>query len=528
MTIEMKKKYYYYFFGALLLGLLVRIPGVFWGYNFPTGWHAHHVDEWTHLVNTEVLINPRIPPRWPPHPYPKGMAAHVAAPLIGLRLLQGKLFDDLPTESEIIILGRVVSVLYGTATILILFLLARRLFRDPRVALLAAWILALGGLHVSQSHFFLSDVPSIFWYLLGVYFLFTELEPSDNNNSMFLMMASFCFGIAFGLKLVVFTLPTLFLVTMMHKPRLRRSVEVTVYFIVGFVLVNFASYTPFDIAKTFYKGISNPYIYSWWSSLVLYMTELPSVVSIPVLLLSVGASYYLAKKLFTMRGNKQFLPILLIVILPMSIYTVLIVSKVSHFPRHLVTFIPWIAMMAAWSLVRIIDKLKLKGVRPGLFIIPFFVYLALFVYDGEKVFINEPRNQAAHWLLQNITPGTTISWVYHGQMPVYKHMIFPQQGKPSVLVMEMHQANHYLSGMGLKNSYPSDYRFVFDGISQTTLQAFQDLFSGKTEYKEAARFKEGYFMPEYRLVDNLIGNRSRNYVAEIVIFTKKTAHYSKN
>jgi hypothetical protein len=528
MTIEMKKRYYYYLFGALLLGLLVRIPGVFWGYNFPTGWHAHHVDEWTHLVNAEVLINPRIPPRWPPHPYPKGMAAHVAAPLVGIRLLQGKLFDDLPTENEIIVCGRVVSLLYGTATILVLFLLARRLCRDPRVALLAAWILALGGLHVSQSHFFLSDVPSIFWYLLGVYFLFIELEASDKSNSLFLMMASFCFGIAFGLKLVVFTVPTLFLVTIMHKPRLNRSVQVAGLFLAGFVLVNLLSYTSYDMAKTYFKGTSNPYQFSWWSSLSLYLIEMPSIVSFPVTILTLGGSYFLLRKLFAMRSHQRFLALILVVITPMLIYLVLIVSKVSHFPRHLVTFIPWFAVISAWGLMKIIDILRLKGVRPSLVILPFLVYLAIFVYDGEKVFINEPRNQAAHWLLQNVTPDTAISWVYHGRMPVYKHSQFPNNGRPPVLVMEMHQANHYLSGMGFKNSYPRDYRFVYDGISEDTLKAFQDLFSGKTEYGEVARFKEGYFMPEYVLVDNLLGNRSRNYVAEIVIFTKKAARYSKN
>jgi hypothetical protein len=74
--------------------------------------------------------------------------------------------------------------------------------------------------------------------------------------------------------------------------------------------------------------------------------------------------------------------------------------------------------------------------------------------------------------------------------------------------------------MGLKNSYPKDYRFVFDCPSQESLNINQSLFKGTSEYKEVARFKEGYFMPEYLLVNKLIGDRSRNYVTEIVIFKK--------
>ena len=504
------------------MGLLVRIPGIFWGYNFPTGWYGHHPDEYTHLTHTESLINPRIPTRFHPHPYPKGMAAHVAIPLIGLRFVQGKLFDNdkHPARSTIIVPGRVASVLYGTATILIVFLLARCLFRDPRVALLAAWILAFGGLHVSQSHFFVSDVPSIFWFLLGSYFLFFDFEKPDKSNAVFLMIAAACFGVSFGLKLTIFSLPTLALITVLHKPRFVRSMQVIVFFFIGFVLVNFASYTPYDVAKTFVKGISNPYQFSWWSSFLLYLVELPSVVSFPVVMLSLGGSYFLIKRLFMMRSDKQFLPIILIVIVPMLIYGVLIVSKVSHFPRHLIAFIPWISMISAWSLVKILDKVRTKGINHLMVVVPFFVYLAIFVYDGEKAFINEPRNEAAHWVLQNVAPGTTISWYYQGLMPGYKFVGFSEEVKPPVVVMEMLHANHFLSGMGLKNSYPRDYRFVFDCLSQESLDTIQSLFKGTSEYEEVVRFSEGYFMPEYLLVNNLIGDRSRNYVTEIVIFTK--------
>ena len=82
----------------------------------------------------------------------------------------------------------------------------------------------------------------------------------------------------------------------------------------------------------------------------------------------------------------------------------------------------------------------------------------------------------------------------------------------------MHHANHYLSGMGLRDSLPRDYRHVFDIESQSELDAFQGLFTGQPGYREAARFGENYFMPEYTLTDRLIGNRSRNYLAEVVIF----------
>jgi hypothetical protein len=103
----------------------------------------------------------------------------------------------------------------------------------------------------------------------------------------------------------------------------------------------------------------------------------------------------------------------------------------------------------------------------------------------------------------------------------YQHVTFPNAGRPSVIVSEMMSANHYLSGIGFKNSYPKDYRNIFDSESQARIESLQALFKGTTEYQEVARFREGYFMPEYIMSDHLIGNHSRNYVSEIIIFLKE-------
>jgi hypothetical protein len=74
--------------------------------------------------------------------------------------------------------------------------------------------------------------------------------------------------------------------------------------------------------------------------------------------------------------------------------------------------------------------------------------------------------------------------------------------------------------MSLRNSYPTDHKKIFASRSSGRIKQLQSIFRGTSEYREAARFVEGYFMPEYRFADALIGNRSRNYVAEIVIFVK--------
>jgi len=504
---------------AIVVGFGVRLPGVFWGYNFPAGWQSHHPDEATHWMLSEPLIDPSFGQRWE-HPYPRGTAAHVAVPFLLIRTLQGQLTGN-PPPSRIAITatGRFVSVLYGTATILVLFLFCRRLFRDPRVAVLSAWILALGGLHVTQSHFFLADVPALFWFMLGSYLLYTHLTDPPSPVPSRLLWGAFSYGVAFGVKLVVIGLPSLGVIVLMRRPRIRNAIFATVFFLAGFVAVNLLSYSPTDLYETLLGGTTDPWEWSYWANIWLYLIELPSLVSLPILLLALGGIIALARRLFASDATDRRTAILLVVLLPMVLHAGFVAFKLDHFLRHLIPFIPWLAVAAAWSLTRIGDALSRRRIPAAAAYLPVFAYLVAFVFDGERVFIQDPRNEAAAWILENVPQGSSLSWRRPGSFPGYET---PQTSgrPPDVVVMEMHNANHYLSGMGLKNSYPRDYRRIFDAISQESVDYVQALFKGESEYREVARFDEGYLMPEYVLVNRLIGNRSRNYVAELVIFRR--------
>jgi len=525
--------------GALLIGLLARLPGVWWGSNFPPGWYGHHPDEYTHVLHAQRLINRNQPAYdsetsgaiglkdpwaagYSVTPYPKGLAAHVAVPVIAQHVLTHRSGSPPPSSADIIPPGRIVSVLYGTASILVVFLLSRRLFREPAVALLAAWIMALGGLHVTQSHFFLADVPALFWFLLGTLLLWYDLERDNTGQQVVLAGAAFCFGVAFGMKLLVAAFPSLGLAALIRTDRLWRVVLVTVFVQFGIYIVNLGFYTPLDFYRTVISGIADPVIFSRVSSALLYIVELPGIISFPIFVAAAAGVPLLAFRLFQPKQRSRRGRILLVILLPLAIHLALVLFKLDHFPRHLIPFIPWLAMAGAWAIVRLAKStpITLQAICGVL-----LLYLAVFVYDGEKGFLAEPRNAAASWLSNSITSGKTLWWYYHG-LPDYAAAKFPANNpeqNPDVIVEEMHHANHYLSGMGLRNSMPTDYRYIFDVESQENVDAFQALFTGNSEYREAVRFSEQYFMPEYVLIDKLIGNRSRNYLAEVVIFIKNNS-----
>jgi hypothetical protein len=525
---------------ALLTGLLARLPGVWWGANFPPGWYGHHPDEYTHSLHAQLLINKhqpayqeerssqiRLRDPWAAGysvtPYPKGMAMHVAAPIIAWRWLAG--VDPVtppPPSAGIIPPGRVVSVLYGTASILLLFLLARQLFRSNTVPLLSAWLLALGGLHVTQSHFFLADVPALFWILLGTLLLWRDLADTEPRSLRYFSGAAFCMGIAFGLKLAVAWLPALGLAALMKRNWPARVVLAGMLFLAGMLVVNLGTYTPLDFYRTMRSGIADPFIFPIGTSALLYLIELPVMIGLPLFIAALAGTSALLTRLIRMRDARRRLRLGVIVVLPLLVQLLLVLFKLDHFLRHLIAFVPWLVMCAAWMLVKAADYLQLKFRLPWLALpVLVLVWQALLVYDGEKGFIDEPRNRAAEWLYANISEGSTLWWYYHS-LPDYTTVPFPEQ-QPDVLLEEMHHANHYLKGVSLDGVMPRDYRYIFDSESQMHVDAFQELFTGNSGYQEVARFGENYFMPEYVLVDRCIGNRSRNYLAEVVIFAKHTS-----
>jgi 4-amino-4-deoxy-L-arabinose transferase-like glycosyltransferase len=505
---------------ALLVAVILcaagaRIPGVFWGSNFPEGWYGHHIDEYLHLVHAETLIDPTAPPRWPPVQYTKGIAAHVAFPFIVTRLLEKKLYGPLPEPQKIIVFGRIVSVCYGTATVVVLYLLIAHLLKNRKVALLAAAMTALGGLHVSQSHFFLPDVAAQFWFLLALYFLIRSLDGQP-SSSHFLNVAAFTFGLAFGIKMNFAGLPSLFLAAFVQRPKWLHLLYTGSFFLLGISLVNMWSLAPIHIHGIVTKRMWDPYSFDRLVGLVIYLVELPAIVSFPVLLLFVLGVFRFLRSghSISLLGAK---PIFLIVILPLIAYSGSLIFVMDHFPRHLLFFVPLIFGIAAWELSSVLEVLNRRRVSPAWVLLPFFLYLATFVYDGERVFWTDPRNKAALWLSANAAPGTSIWWQVHDGLKKYRHVGFPQ-GKPEILVMEMHYSNHWLSGVGFKNRYPTNEKEVFGSLSKADLESLQALFRGGSEYRKQVSYNEGYFMPEFVLEKFLIGNRCRNFVAEIVIF----------
>ena len=105
------------------------------------------------------------------------------------------------------LIGRYTNAVLGSASVLLLFLVGRKVFND-RVGLIAALLLSVTTMHVWTSHLVTTDIPLTFFFLLSFYFVAAFFE-SGRVRDYFL--AAFFGAVAINVKIIAVGLGVIFL-----------------------------------------------------------------------------------------------------------------------------------------------------------------------------------------------------------------------------------------------------------------------------------------------------------------------------
>ena len=116
--------------------------------------------------------------------------------------------------------GRALTALFDVGTVLLTFLLGRRLY-GVTVGLLAAALLALTVLHVQLAHFFTSDPYLTFFVVAALGALVAAHGAADARRRLWLLMAAALVGLAVGSKFtaVLLLLPLLWAIWAVGQSR---------------------------------------------------------------------------------------------------------------------------------------------------------------------------------------------------------------------------------------------------------------------------------------------------------------------
>ncbi|MCH8901064.1 MAG: glycosyltransferase family 39 protein, partial [Chloroflexi bacterium] len=179
----------------LFIALLLRL----WGVNWDGGLHLHPDERFLSFVTQDIEVPGSVGAYFDSensklNPYNRGgsfvygtfplfltkIAGEAAdkvesTPVIGDGM--DLLFDNRGERSRDLTLagydgnlvGRTLSALFDTGTVFLVFLIGGLLF-NRRVALLAAFLVAISAFHIQLSHFFTVDTFATFFTLLPIYF----------------------------------------------------------------------------------------------------------------------------------------------------------------------------------------------------------------------------------------------------------------------------------------------------------------------------------------------------------------------
>ncbi|HEV8724362.1 MAG TPA: glycosyltransferase family 39 protein, partial [Candidatus Binatia bacterium] len=445
------------FLFVILAGTSVRFYGLDWGlpYHF-------HTDERFVAVSAERLRTAEFIAQLTDQPYFFLYPPFISYLLIGLVNLVSFFHPFSPTEPAggtlYYLMGRGITACFGSATLVVIYLLGKRLYTES-TGLLAAAFLAFSVLHVRDSHFYFPDVPFTFFVLLVV--LFAAKIAQEGRIQSYIFSGIFA-GVGMATKqTAVMTLPVIVtahaIAMFKHQEASRATYKKVIFsgrfwgllllpmFVAAltfllldpFVLINPRRFLQMSqILEQFVRGINQPHwtfqftgtTISYWFTNLLYfgMGPLLEFVSLVGLLWAV-----------VQRKTADVLVLAFLV--P---YFYFVGEGYMKFIRYAIPLLPFLCLLGARFLLNLweistakITRLAVGGLAAAVIVSSGLYTLAyLNIYRQEDV-----RIQAAKWIHRQVPAASTILIDSSAATPLIGSRFFrPEFFSRTVVENDMH------------------------------------------------------------------------------------------
>lgn len=209
----------------LFIALLLRFAGIYPGY------HPYHSDEgMSYSSAIEMIRNLNIDPTRYDYPslIPLINAFFYIIIFIPAFIIQHLIFDPelLPTkgrnlielwqqvviqnqQTAVLFWGRYVTAAFGAGMVFLTYLVAKRLFKERWISLVAAFLVAVNFRQVLNSHLGLPDIYNGFFLLLSIYIITLILKNPTKRNYF---LGGIAAGLFFSTKFQIFVIPAFLLV----------------------------------------------------------------------------------------------------------------------------------------------------------------------------------------------------------------------------------------------------------------------------------------------------------------------------
>lgn len=319
------------------------------------------------------------------------------------------------------ITGRLLCILYAIGTVILTYLLAKKIWKNKFYAFISSFLLIFSPLFLLNSHYMYVDIPAVFWMMFTLFLSVKYLQGDEVNPFIIGLVA----GISAGNKitfLLTFFIPLITFAIV--KENLKTKFRNICFSFISFIIILFLT-TPYiftALYHLFYGEGSHATQISFTPG--FYLSSLKYGLGLLLILfISFGVFISFIKKGNTFLSSDRILILFWIVIL-FSIMSLLSLK----FARYILPVIPPFIVIGAGGWLTLDENKRLGFIRN---IIIDFVVIFTFIYGMafEVLFIKENiRTEAGVWIKENIPQGssmgvTEVPWQF--QMPPFDYYVYP-------------------------------------------------------------------------------------------------------
>jgi Dolichyl-phosphate-mannose-protein mannosyltransferase len=458
------------------------------------------------------------------------------APLMGYVMLSGRLnspspifpfglTDPLATLTHLILIYRIVSVLMGTAIVLLVYLIVRELF-DRRSAVFSTLIVALSYPFVYYSHTANADVPYVFWAMLSIhrytrvlkygglkdYVLFAlfgtlSICSKDQAYGLFILSALPILWIRFTeLRQASQQQPSLAEIFLDRRLMLAAIVAGATFVLANNLIFNFSGFLAHVHVIT--GSASKPYadyaptVQGRLQLLLETILQLASSLTLPLLVVCMVGSVYCA-----LRFPRYSLPLLFLA----ASYYLTFINVVRYVPLR---FVLPISIIIAFFGGKFLAELWYGGPWKRLMraaICLAFTYAGLFPLQLNFLFMAESRYAAEQWIQEHVEKGALVETFTPVSLLVYSPRFPPwirlrsskleagTRWEPEARIDRAHVPNIYTGRdapdyIVLSRSWYGRF-LTNESAASDESQVLSDLFENRTDYTLVATFQTPLLVP---------------------------------
>ncbi len=350
------------------------------------------------------------------------------------------------------LVGRAEVALFGLFSIFILYLIGQKLF-NKNIGLLAAFFFAISPLHVRDSHYITTDVPSLFTFLLALYFF--VLLWQEKRWKWFILS-----GLTLGVSATIRFFPVAALaypVAILFSFQKQKTWVLKVLLSMLFIFMGIFLGLPFLFLKS--GGINlfmqdlEKYSLPWYSTgLTTYLFSLASYLAssgqtilphisllIPTFFKPFYASYVfffgigplgailaiLGLGLTLILSIRKFIILSLI---PLSTFIYISSYVPANYERLIIPVIPFLSLFAGvfiyYLFIKLKEKLNYQIAKRLLIVLLILVFFQPFLISASSTYgcaQEKTQSMSAKWVDKNIPDSAKIAYITPISVPSNRH-----------------------------------------------------------------------------------------------------------